>query len=336
MAVFSRRSFRTSPGLRVLALTALWLGAGACLPGDERPPPGVVSVWLEGAEGLEARTPLVTDDGWSITFDQVLVASSGVEDREEEGAEDDGGGGLFGTDNDDGGPLCTFYYETSMRAVYDLVVPGPRPLGHFGGLGVCAFEVDWGRLGPTPDLVGPGVSVDQLRRIVEGLLATGVRGTPGLYVAGVASKGDLQKTFALPFSPRFLYSACGYGRAALASQKSLEANVALETVITVHPEWLFSDTLREATPFLRFDPLANADIQGDDDGEVTRAELEKIPLADLTGVDGIYVWPAGVPQPTDLEGVPRQASYLDFINLLAGRTFYTDGRDPCSAPPLTE
>ncbi|HEU4410844.1 MAG TPA: hypothetical protein VFS43_36665, partial [Polyangiaceae bacterium] len=321
-----------APGPRALALAAvLALGAGRCLPDDERPPPGVVTVWLEGAEGLGAGAPVVTDDGWSITFERVLVASSGVEDREEEGADEDG---LFASD--DGGPLCAYYYETEMRAIYDVAAPGRWLLGHFGGLGECGFDVEWGRLGLSPDVLGPGVSIDEVRRIVAGVAAAGGRGVPALYVAGVATKGDRRKSFAWPFSPRSIFGACGRGRDALTFRRQLDAGSAHDALVTVHPEWLFADAVDPAKARLRFGPVADADDRGDGDGDVARAELEDFALSVLAGGDGTYAWPDDVPQPIDPVSGPRKPSHFDFINLQAGHVLHHDGRDPCAGPAPAE
>ncbi|HEU4536660.1 MAG TPA: hypothetical protein VFS00_21190 [Polyangiaceae bacterium] len=315
---------RRAAGPRALGLAAALASAGGCLPGDERPPPGIVSVSLEGAPGLDARAPVTTDDGWAVTFDRVLVASSGVS---EEGSSET---------TADGVSPCEGYYDTSMRAIYDLVVPGPRPLGNFAGLGECGFNVSWGRLGLSPDVLGPGVSLDDVRAIAASAQATGSRGLPALYVAGSATDGTRQKSFAWPFSPRVLFfGACGRPRRALAFRRRFDEGAALAAAVTVHPAWLFADVADGPAPRLRFGPLADADERGDGDGAITRAELEKLPLADLAGGDGTYALLPSTPPPLDAEGNPRPPALIDFVGLLAGRAFYNDGRDPCSAdlPP---
>jgi hypothetical protein len=315
------RTLLRPAGLALAA--ALGLGADGCLPDDERPPPGVVTVWLEGAEGLEQRVPFVTDDGWSITFDRVFVASSGVDDED-------------GDEAEDGASPCTFYYDTEMRAVYDVAVPGPRLLGHFGGLGECDVEVEWGRFGLSPDVLGPGVSTDDVRSIVVNAILAGSRGAPALYVTGAASKGDRRKSFAWPFSRRFTSGLCGLERDEPFFRRHLGVSAALDAVVTVHPEWLFADALDLAAARLRFDPLAAADDRGDGDGQVTRAELEQHPLIELTSDNGTYTLPPDTPPFTTPSGTPRPPALLDFVNLQAGHTFYNDGRDPCAGPDPAE
>jgi hypothetical protein len=300
-------------------VAALELGAGACLPGDQRPPPGVVSVWLEGAEGLEGRVPLLTDDGWSITFERVLVASSGVIEQSDDDAT-----------NADGSLVCEIYYDTSMRAIYDLVVPGARPLGHVAGLGDCRFDTRWGRFGFAADVLGPGVSLDDIQTIIAKLQGSGVRGVPTLYVAGTASQGARQKTFAWPFSPRGIFGGCGQGRGVLAFRRQLDASAAFDATVTVHPSWLFADMAYSSTARLRFDPLADADDRGDGNGEVTRAELEKRPLLALTEASGAYAMPLDGPPLIDADGAARAPTLLDFVGLQVGHLFYNDEIDPCS------
>ncbi len=318
------RLFRPFRLWRLAPAAALGLAAAACLPGDERPPPGVVEVRLEGVGGLEARAPFEARDGWRIVFDRVIVATAGVEEQVDEG-----------DPSDDEPPPCTFYYHTAMRAIYDLTVPGPRLLGHFGGLGDCDFDVAWGRVGLSPDVLGPGVSAEDLEGILEEVAAVD-RGAPALYVAGALTRfGGERKTFRWFFSPRFVFGACGRGRGALTVRRRLDAGASLELVVTAHPELLFADNTDLAVAALLGGALAEADDEGDGDGEIERSELERLALGPL-GRIGQYEMPRGAPPLLDPLGNPRDASLLDFLSLQVGHVFQFDGRDPCTGQTEAE
>lgn len=308
---------RLAPSLGALALGALALGAG-CLPGDERPAPGVASVWLEGAEGLEAGAPFLTEDGWSITFERAVVASSGVRQYYLD-APGFGVGGELG-----GG--CEVYYETSMVALYDVVAPGPRPLGRYAGLGDCGFGVSWGRFGGPVDVLGPGVSREDAARVAVDAGTGEPQGTPALYAAGVARKGAARTSFAWAVSTLAFLGNCG-GPEEVPFRLRLGEGESTDVRATVHPERLFLDRAVGPAARLRFDPIADADERGDADGEVTRAELHRVPLAGLGAEPGAYELRDGgfggfpPPSPGDEGWAP---SLLDFVNAQA-RTVFADG-----------
>lgn len=59
----------------------------------------------------------------------------------------------------------------------------------------------------------------------------------------------------------------------------VESDGELVSEVTVHADHLFYDDLLSATPDLRFDLIASADVDGD--GEASEAELASVELADL-------------------------------------------------------
>src|SRR4029077_7566101 len=60
-------------------LVALGLSGAACLPTDTRPPPGSVMVPISSDGGAASGIPASeTLDGWSISFDRVLVVLGAV------------------------------------------------------------------------------------------------------------------------------------------------------------------------------------------------------------------------------------------------------------------
>jgi hypothetical protein len=321
----SLSSFRPAPArpsARALALFgALWLGAGGCLPGDQRPAPGVVTVRIVGPEGLEARVPFTTDDGWAVTFDRVLVASFGVQ---ESYSLNDLGGPEAGVGAD-----CERYYDTSMVALYDLVAPGEKSLGRFAGLGECSFSVNWGWSTRPFDVLGPGVTQEDVTRVVTptGGLSDEL---PVLSVVGVASKAGTSKSFTLPVS-RFEGPCGSLGGRLLA--RLVEAG-SLDLPITLHPERLLLDHAQLSMARSRFGPLAEADDLGDGDGAVTREEVAARGLDQLADARGAYTLPLGgvspvFPPPEDV-AAPR-VSLLDFLGLQAHYVFSEGEDDLCDA-----
>ncbi|HEU4405404.1 MAG TPA: hypothetical protein VFS43_08960 [Polyangiaceae bacterium] len=309
-----RRAFAAPRAAAPLVVFAL--GAGACLPGDQRPAPGVATVWLAAAEGVEARAPFVDRDGWAVTFDRVLVSSYGVQESY---------GSSFGGPWVEGGEGCERYYDTSMAALYDVVVPGERLVGRFAGLGTCGFGVRWG-WGGEFDVLGPGVTDEDARRVLVDPRSNLHEGWPILYVIGAAQKGASTKSFALPFSSFSFLGGCeGEGAPFKAD---LVEGVAIDKWVTVHPEWLFFDHRDRSVAKLRFGPLADADDggEGDGDGVITPAELAKRDLSELRDADGAYTLPpSGVPYfppGGDDEGGP---SLLDFLHWQARYVFEEEG-----------
>lgn len=90
---------------------------------------------------------------------------------------------------------------------------------------------------------------------------------PALYVEGSASKGDVTKSFQWSFATDTAY-VCAPG--------VLENAAARAAEITVHADHLFYDDLDDEDPNVAFELMAAADV--DDDGLITRAELEATDL----------------------------------------------------------
>jgi hypothetical protein len=319
-------------GLAAALALAAGLAAGSCLPGDERPDPGVASAWLSAGQWLEQRAPFVTDDGWSIVFERVLVASSGVSES-------------YNLSPGFGGPLgdgCESYYDTTMIALYDVVVPGPKLIGRLAGLGACGFGVNWYAppvsIAPF-DVLGPGVTADDANRVVtpvagefNGFGSSDEHGAgdarPVLYLVGVASKEERAKSFALPFSSLLSFGACGYDAFAV----FLEEGKPLDVSVSVFPERIFFDNVAFDQARPRFDPFAAADDRGDGDGVVTRAELAARHLTEFAGEGGAYqVSEIGGPLfPGPEGGMGGQLSLLDFINWQAQYVFLKSPSQLCS------
>jgi hypothetical protein len=114
------------------------------------------------------------------------------------------------------------------------------------------------------------------------LAAAMIEAGQSLYVAGTATKADVQKRFAWGFAIGTRYEECRSqqdGREQSGVVVTNNGEVVVE--LTTHGDHLFYDRL-QASPdpaiptSLRFDALAAADL--DEDGEVTLAELLQKPL----------------------------------------------------------
>lgn len=91
----------------------------------------------------------------------------------------------------------------------------------------------------------------------------------------------------------------------------IQANERLEFGVAFGPENLFRDSLGFNGAF-RFDPFVEADRLGDDDGIVTMAELDKLPLTHLRGFGDAY----------ELADGTRTGSFGDYIRYAFRFTFY--------------
>lgn len=240
--------------MNALARMAAWLlplAVAACLPGDTRPPPGVIVV---GATGSEAsRDGFVTDDGWTITFDDLVVSIGRL--------------ALTGTS-------CEDYYHPSYSRLLRLRTAAPQKVAQFYALGACE-ELDLGITGiDTDDLLGEGVSESDRERFrSSGKNASGESAGGTLFVSGRASRGGVEKRFSWLMRETMWARGC--------AGATLEGDKTYLRTVTVRPEVLFRDAVDD--PTTRFDRFASADdARGDHDGEVTLAELELVPANDLT------------------------------------------------------
>lgn len=120
-------------------------------------------------------------------------------------------------------------------------------------------------LAARSDGAGHGIGVLTPRQAFDALVFTLAPDgdVPALYVEGSASKGDVTKSFAWSFATDTTY-VCAPG--------ALDDPAVSATQLTIHADHLFYDDLDAADPNVAFDLMAAADA--DDDGLITRAELE--------------------------------------------------------------
>lgn len=213
----------------------------ACAP-DE----GEVEVRIYGEEFIEEGIPAsVFADGWALQFDSFLISVGSVNVAP--------AGEAAGLDE-----LGFQVYDLSQPSMGlgQLVTGGQVP----GGPQFAAYMV-----APDAKAVASGVSEADLARMQDGGLA--------LYVAGSATKAGVTKTFAWGFATKTSYSDCE-------SVAKVDADTPATVELTIHGDHLFYDDLFSETPDVRFDLVAQADVDGD--GEVTQAELLAVDLRPLT------------------------------------------------------
>lgn len=244
-------------GAAGLAVTALLGGAvlvaPACVPADDRPPPGSLTVTVSPSPAVQ--NGVTTADGWTIAFPRVLVA-------------------MGNASLDDG---CVSYGEANYDRVLDVTSGAGQKLGILHGLGQCDLRF---RVAPPSSdaLLGAGVTeADKTAMRTPGDDAYVPLGGIAVDVLATATRGADAKRLHLLFRPSLRYQHCTLGGGdADAAAVNLESNVDLAYDVRIEAESLLRDDVDAAAP-LRFDPFAAADTNGD--GDVTLDELRAVPLA---------------------------------------------------------
>lgn len=213
----------------------------ACAPDQ-----GELAVRIYGEEFIEEGIPAsVFADGWALQFDSFLVNLGNVN----VGATRMNGGGL------DEFPFHVYDLTRPSMGLGQVVVEGQVAVGLYGP----SF---W--FAPDAETVANDVSEADLARMRDGGLA--------LYVAGSATKAGVTKRFAWGFATKTSYGACE-------TEVEVTSEVPATMEFTIHGDHLFYDDLFSETPAVRFDLVAQADVDGD--GEVTQAELLAVDLRPL-------------------------------------------------------
>ncbi|MFO0639543.1 MAG: hypothetical protein U0183_10065 [Polyangiaceae bacterium] len=274
-----------------IARGAMWLSAAgglafavvaACVPADTRPVPS--SVFLTVAASPVTRQGLVTEDGWTITFDKVLV----------------------GIGRSSISSSCVRYNEANYDRVLEVSRADPQKLSVLYGIGRCDVRFRVGT--PSSEaLLGEGTTdADAVKMRTRAADRWVNRGGVGLEIAGVARRGAEEKRFDFVFRPQVRYSACAPfsdGGSSLiiggdAGEEDIDAAIgdsgadaeppppegigevlegeaAIGRELRIEAETLF----RPGGAGARFDPYAAADMDGD--GTVTLEELVRVPIAQV-------------------------------------------------------
>lgn len=132
-----------------------------------------------------------------------------------------------------------------------------------------------------------------------------------VYVSGTATKGVATKQFAWGFAVDTHYRECQ--GTALVTQAG-----DAKTQLTIHGDHFFYDDLAASDPSLRFQTLADADTNGDNNGIITLQELAAVSGTAFSSLDNYGV--GNQAQITDLK------AYLEYLVRTLG---HIDGEGHC-------
>lgn len=208
-----------------------------------------LSVRAWGEEYIEEGIPAdVFDDGWTVKYERFLINLGAVEVGEVGAA--------------------AALAEPAFQ-LFDLSAAS-------GGEGqaVTAGEVPAGTYANTQYKIYPA-SGDSVTENASDADAKMMRDSGySVYVAGSATKDGVTKTFAWGFKTSTSYEGCQ-------SLAEISGGAPATVQITVHGDHLFYDDLYSETPMLLFGLVAQADDEGDGNGEVSQAELEAVDIRPL-------------------------------------------------------
>ncbi len=266
------------------------LACAACLPVDDRPPPGILTVNVTSDDSLgPERKAFETEDGWTISFES-FVMSIGYTRLGLSDACSDYAGSVFGPGR-------------GYNRLLDLNAAEVQRISSIRLIGTCSFGF-WNREPEDDSVLGEGVTEELRDELLEKKddLFTDQLGTT-LYVQGEATRGEDRKTFEWSFRQGIRRQNCE-----VETEAGLERGIRLESDERRTYE-LFTDakSLFQAAPddaSLAFAPIASADDEyGDGDGKVTLDELQLVP------VDPAWIEGVGRPD-TDL------ATYAAYVYLM--------------------
>lgn len=235
--------------------------ASACVPADTRPEPGNLSMTVSPSSAVEDG--VVTADGWTITFDRVLVGIGDVSLNDQ----------------------CVRYSGANYDRIIDAKQGKRQKLSILYGLGEC--DVRFRISPPSSDaIVGAGVTeADKTAMRLPAADSFLPRSGISIDISGRATRGPDTKRFRFVFRPRVRFQRCaGRVEGAAIPTVKLESGKAIGYDIRIEAESLFRDDVRPDAASLRFDPFAGADKNGDD--LVTLDELALVPIASIRDAGG--------------------------------------------------
>jgi len=330
----------------------LLLGLGllvSCLPPDGRPEPGTARFIVSGGPNLVAGQPIVTQDGWSIRITKFLVSLQSVY--------------VNPPDTSAEVKRCEVYVpqEPGQVTLFDLSLPRSFVMSEWLIFGPCdvyfsgfirffgsrslrrgdgVTEQDSKILQPRDDTPVGVVSREEVNQPPGALDSNenAVRDSrrradfaPVIYVVGEATKVEQRQRFAWKLAKTQNEYALG---CTLNQTYPLvvRSNATVPVSIEITPESLFLDSIDESVGTLRFEPMALADRQGDNDGVVTKQELQTLELSSLRATgDASYT----------LQGVSSEARALasqpvslwDYLeDVLTSRLIRWQGQPHCTLP----
>jgi len=207
-----------------------------------------VRTW--GEEYIEEGIPAEEfDDAWAVQYDRFLINLGAVEVGEVGAA--------------------AALVDQQFR-VFDVAAAS-------GGEGqlVAAGEVPAGAYANTQYEIQPAGGDSIVGNVSDADLKMMQDGGFSVYVTGSATKDGVTKTFAWGFATSTRYTGCE-------SVAEISEGRPGTVQLTVHGDHLFYDDLFAEEPKLLFGLLAQADDDGDANGEVSQAELEAVDLRPLS------------------------------------------------------
>ncbi|HEU4534996.1 MAG TPA: hypothetical protein VFS00_12805 [Polyangiaceae bacterium] len=238
-------------------VAALPLALAACGGDDDVEgggAPGSVTFTTYGEDDIEQQIPAAdVADGWTITYDKFLIVLGNVK--------------VAAASGEVGGQM-------SGLTLFNMKAPGDKAVASFDVAARTWDEVSY-QIGPydASAALGPGAT-DADRAFFSAPNAS-------VYVAGSAAKGGVTKTFKWLFTKPTAFERCeGEKDTRFVVGAVVTSGATDEIQLTIHGDHLFYDDLQSPDALLRFDPLAAADANGDN--EVTLDELRAVKLADLT------------------------------------------------------
>lgn len=239
-----------------LLLVCLGCGDGATPVGK-----GKASFTTWGEAYVETGIPEAAfADGWSVKFSKFLLTVRDVTVAKADG---------------------TVVGKMDRPRIFDHVRPGVKAVVAFAGLDALAYPRVSYQIGP----------VDGSAELGDGVTASDrddlVKNGASLHVVGEATNGAATKTFDWYFPVATLYRECKAERDGKETDGVVVTNGGDDVnQLTVHGDHLFYDDLASKDARLRFQSLADADVDGD--GRVTLAELRGVKLASIPKEKGTY------------------------------------------------
>lgn len=282
---------------RLGAMAIIAACVAGCVAGDERPEPG--SVLLNVKRSEPAIDGFVTDDGWTVRLDRLVV-------------------GLANVPLDDGAGDCVDYSLTFYERLFDFAVADTSKLGLHYGLGSC--EMAFGLAAPSERAILMTGVTEADRELMnpdqDGPFEQDKSTRTALVVRGSAERLGVRKRFDWLIRREHVINRCyAPGSDEIVSQIELGSGDALVRDLEIRPQELFRVTpsLEAEIEFGRF---AAADL--DSDGAITLEELDWIAVPTDAIVDDLLDELRDLPR-EELEALLGKATLRTLVHDILSR-----------------
>jgi hypothetical protein len=206
-----------------------------------------VRAW--GEEYIEEGIPADEfNDGWAVKYDRFLINLGTVEVGQ--------AGAAPALEEPQ---FQVFDLARASKGEGQLVVAGEVPAGSYSNTQYKIYPAD------DDSIAGNASDADM--KMMQGSKYS-------VFVSGTATKGGVDKSFAWGFKTSTSYEGCE-------SKGEIAEGRPGAVQVTVHGDHLFYDDLFSEEPMLLFGLIAQADDDGDANGEVSQAELEAVDIRPL-------------------------------------------------------